>query len=187
MKSDNQLFVYSEHSASLLTTLYTLKMSESIQSVAENLRVSMEILCGLNNSRTFLHKFNNLQPGEALIVPQSSLISTEIKYQRDDSLQLMPDDERSHKITLLASLLKKSQVDLLLPLRDREDNLLFSQGSIHHSDKRIQANCHITYRAVIGSNGFLDYDFSHHHVRAGIGIEYWRNFLKLGVKLSAPE
>ncbi|MBG6246243.1 hypothetical protein CS369_18535 [Candidatus Symbiopectobacterium sp. 'North America'] len=29
-----------------------------------------------------------------------------------------------------ASLLKKSQVDLLLPLRDRQDNLIFTQGSI---------------------------------------------------------
>lgn len=85
-----------------------------------------------------------------------------------------------------ASLLKKSQIDLLLPLRDRQDNLIFTQGSIHHIDKRVQANLglgmrRVTQSAVVGGNGFLDYDFSHHHVRAGIGVEYWRDCLKLSV------
>lgn len=237
VQSGNPLFTHPEHLASLPTTLYTLKMGESTQSVAKNLHVSMDILCKLNKSRIFLHEFNNLQPGDKLIVPQPSLASTEIYRQRDDTLQLIPGDERSHRTALFisrvgpffandpkrdtaiaelhriandqassrfqqwlsrfgtarvqldannASLLKKSQVDLLLPLRDREDNLIFTQGSIHHSDKRVQANLglgirYVTHRAVVGGNGFLDYDFSHHHVRAGMGIEYWRDFLKLGV------
>lgn len=236
VQSDNRLFTYPECFASLPTTVYKLKIGESTQSVAENLHVSMDILRKLNRTRTFLHEFNNLQPGEELIVPQSSWAPSEIKYQRKNPVPIIVDDERSYTIarfisrlgsffandpkrdtaiaelhriaidqagsgfqqwlsrfgtarvqldTSHASLLKKSHVDLLLPLRDREDNLLFSQGSIHHSDKRIQANLglgvrHITHRAVIGGNGFLDYDFSHHYVRAGIGIEYWRDFLKLG-------
>ncbi|MCW2488095.1 inverse autotransporter beta domain-containing protein [Candidatus Symbiopectobacterium sp. NZEC127] len=235
--STHQILTDSEHLASLPTTLYSLKMGESPQSVAKSLHVSMDILRKLNESRTFLHKFDDLQPGEELIVPVMPLVSSSTNFQRAEPSLLIPDNERSHKIAQLAlrvgpfladdprrdtaiaelhrfaidqagsgfqhwlsrfgtarvqldannaSLLKKSQVDLLLPLRDRQDNLLFTQGSIHHIDKRVQANLgvgmrHVTQDVVVGGNGFLDYDFSHHHVRAGIGIEYWRDFLKLGV------
>lgn len=65
--------------------------------------------------------------------------------------------------------------------------ILFSLRAVScHIDKRVEANLglgmrHVTHSAVVGGNSFLDYDFSHHHVRAGIGVEYWRDFLKLGV------
>lgn len=233
----HQTFTDSGHFASLPTSLYTLKRGESPQSVAKKLHVSMEMLRKLNESRTSFHEFDDLQPGEKLIIPALALSSNSTNYQGTEPSLLIPDNERSHKVAQLAlrvgpflandprrdtaitelhriatdqagsgfqhwlsrfgtarvqldannaSLLKKSQVDLLLPLRDRHDNLIFTQGSIHHIDKRVQANLglgmrRVTQRVVVGGNGFLDYDFSHHHVRAGIGIEYWRDFLKLGV------
>ncbi|MBJ9245694.1 inverse autotransporter beta domain-containing protein [Citrobacter koseri] len=82
--------------------------------------------------------------------------------------------------------LKNSQFDLLLPLYDREDNLVFTQGSLHRTDGRTQANLgagvrHFTPAWMLGGNLFGDYDLSRDHARAGAGMEYWRDFLKLGV------
>lgn len=34
---------------------------------------------------------------------------------------------------------------------------------------------------MLGANTFLDYDLSRDHARLGLGGEYWRDFLKLGV------
>ncbi|ELJ8319706.1 inverse autotransporter beta domain-containing protein, partial [Salmonella enterica] len=81
--------------------------------------------------------------------------------------------------------LKNSQLDLLFPLYDHGDNLLFTQGSAHRTDGRNQANLgvglrHFTPDWMLGGNLFGDYDLSRDHARAGIGIEYWRDFLKLG-------
>ncbi|KLP69214.1 inverse autotransporter beta domain-containing protein [Enterobacter hormaechei] len=81
--------------------------------------------------------------------------------------------------------LKNSQFDLLMPLYDRGDNLVFTQGSLHRTDSRTQANLgaglrHFTPTYMLGGNLFGDYDLSRDHARAGAGIEYWRNFLKLG-------
>ncbi|HCM9622125.1 TPA: inverse autotransporter beta domain-containing protein, partial [Enterobacter cloacae subsp. cloacae] len=81
--------------------------------------------------------------------------------------------------------LKNSQFDLLMPLYDRDDNLVFTQGSLHRTDSRTQANLgagwrHFTPAYMLGGNLFGDYDLSRDHARVGAGIEYWRNFLKLG-------
>ncbi|HEQ3521879.1 TPA: inverse autotransporter beta domain-containing protein, partial [Citrobacter freundii] len=81
--------------------------------------------------------------------------------------------------------LKNSQFDLLMPLYDQGDNLVFTQGSLHRTDSRTQANLgagwrHFTPTYMLGGNLFGDYDLSRDHARAGAGIEYWRNFLKLG-------
>lgn len=82
--------------------------------------------------------------------------------------------------------LKNSQFDLLMPLYDRGDNLVFTQGSLHRTDSRTQANLgaglrHFTPTYMVGGNLFGDYDLSRDHARAGAGLEYWRDFLKLGV------
>ncbi|ECT1737382.1 invasin, partial [Salmonella enterica subsp. enterica serovar Saintpaul] len=81
--------------------------------------------------------------------------------------------------------LKNSQFDLLIPLYDRGDNLVFTQGSLHRTDNRTQANLgagwrHFTPTYMLGGNLFGDYDLSRDHARAGAGLEYWRDFLKLG-------
>ncbi|UWS33310.1 inverse autotransporter beta domain-containing protein [Erwinia pyrifoliae] len=80
--------------------------------------------------------------------------------------------------------LKNSQVDLLIPFYEQNDELLFTQGSLHRTDDRTQANLGFGLRYfapsyMLGGNIFGDYDLSHEHSRTGIGVEYWRDFLKL--------
>lgn len=82
--------------------------------------------------------------------------------------------------------LKNSQTDVLLPLSDQKQRLIFTQGSIHRTDDRAQANIglgmrHFTDSFMAGINTFLDYDMSRNHARSGAGVEYWRDFIKLGV------
>lgn len=80
--------------------------------------------------------------------------------------------------------LKNSQLDLLVPVYDRDNTVTFTQGSIHRTDDRSQTNLgvgirHFTSGYMLGANLFGDYDLSRDHARAGIGAEYWRDFLKL--------
>lgn len=82
--------------------------------------------------------------------------------------------------------LKNSQLDLLVPLYEQKDSLVFTQGSIHRADGRSQSNLGLGYRWfagdwMLGANTFLDYDLSRGHTRMGVGGEYWRDFLKLGI------
>lgn len=80
--------------------------------------------------------------------------------------------------------LKNSQLDLLVPVYDRDNTVTFTQGSLHRTDDRSQTNLgvgirHFTSGYMLGANLFGDYDLSRDHARAGIGAEYWRDFLKL--------
>lgn len=82
--------------------------------------------------------------------------------------------------------LKNSQFDLLVPLYEHADKLLFTQGSLHRTDDRTQSNLGLGYRWfsdgwMLGANSFLDYDLSRDHSRIGLGLEYWRDFLKFGI------
>ncbi|EGT4255970.1 LysM peptidoglycan-binding domain-containing protein, partial [Citrobacter amalonaticus] len=80
--------------------------------------------------------------------------------------------------------LKNSQFDLLVPLWERKDMLFFTQGSVHRTDDRTQSNLgaglrYFTDDYMVGANTFLDYDLSRDHRRAGLGLEYGRDYLKL--------
>ena len=80
--------------------------------------------------------------------------------------------------------LKNSQFELLVPLYDRGDKMVFTQGSVHRTDDRLQANlgAGLRYFApgyMLGANVFGDYDLSREHARMGVGAEYWRDFMKL--------
>ena len=80
--------------------------------------------------------------------------------------------------------LKNSQLDLLAPLYDSQTGLLFTQGSVHRTDDRSQTNLGLGYRWfndgwMLGMNTFWDNDWSHNHTRGGVGMEYWRDFLKV--------
>ncbi|RZM84275.1 hypothetical protein D9736_23205 [Escherichia sp. E10V10] len=79
--------------------------------------------------------------------------------------------------------LKDSSFILLHPWYDVPNNLLFSQSGVHRVDGRGIVNQGIGYRhfnqqTMYGLNTFIDYDLSGDHARAGIGAEYWRNFVK---------
>nr|EGS9996332.1 LysM peptidoglycan-binding domain-containing protein [Serratia marcescens] len=81
--------------------------------------------------------------------------------------------------------LKNSRLELLVPLHEQKDKLVFTQGSVHRTDERTQANLGLGYRWfadgwMLGGNTFLDHDISRSHTRMGVGVEYWRDFLKLG-------
>lgn len=80
--------------------------------------------------------------------------------------------------------LKNSQFDFLHPWYETPDNLFFSQHTLHRTDERTQINNglgwrHFTPTWMSGINFFFDHDLSRHHSRAGIGAEYWRDYLKL--------
>ncbi|HHR5902503.1 TPA: Ig-like domain-containing protein [Providencia alcalifaciens] len=80
--------------------------------------------------------------------------------------------------------LKNSEIDLLLPLYETENNLLFTQTSLHRKEGRIETNLGLGARwygenQMIGGNSFFDYDISRKHSRLGLGVEYRRDFLKL--------
>ncbi|EMX9457455.1 inverse autotransporter beta domain-containing protein [Salmonella enterica] len=94
--------------------------------------------------------------------------------------------------------LKNSAFDLLHPWWETPDNMLFSQGSLHRTDHRSQANLGFGWRHwttgtaprglfhgdyMTGLNTFLDYDLSRDHARMGIGAEFWRDYLKMDANL----
>ncbi|EFD7764828.1 attachment protein [Escherichia coli] len=83
--------------------------------------------------------------------------------------------------------LKDSSFDFLYPWLDTQDYVLFSQTSLHRTDDRNQTNIGLGIRhftpdnAMLGANVFYDYDLSCSHSRAGFGVEYWRDYFRLGV------
>ena len=77
--------------------------------------------------------------------------------------------------------LKNSQFH---PWYETPDNLFFSQHTLHRTNERTQINNglgwrHFTPTWMSGINFFFDHDLSRYHSRAGIGAEYWRDYLKL--------
>nr|WP_249534523.1 inverse autotransporter beta domain-containing protein [Escherichia coli] len=83
--------------------------------------------------------------------------------------------------------LTDSSFDFLYPWLDTQDYVLFSQTSLHRTDDRNQTNIGLGIRhftpdnAMLGANVFYDYDLSRSHSRAGFGVEYWRDYFRLGV------
>ncbi|EIN0460320.1 inverse autotransporter adhesin YeeJ [Escherichia coli] len=80
--------------------------------------------------------------------------------------------------------LKNSQFDFLHPWYETPENLFFSQHTLHRTNERTQINNglgwrHFTPTWMSGINFFFDHDLSRYHSRAGIGAEYWRDYLKL--------
>ncbi|EFC7612938.1 adhesin [Escherichia albertii] len=81
--------------------------------------------------------------------------------------------------------LKSSSVDFLHPWYETPNNLVFSQYTLHRTDDRTQTNHGIGWRYfasdwMSGANLFIDHDLTRYHTRTGMGIEYWRDYLKLG-------
>lgn len=77
-----------------------------------------------------------------------------------------------------------SEADLLVPLYEREELLLFTQLGFRHKDSRNTGNLGVGARYfagdwMLGLNTFLDNDFSGKNRRMGVGVEAWRDYLKL--------
>lgn len=85
-------------------------------------------------------------------------------------------DEHAH--------LDGSSLDLLLPLMNKKNDLLFTQWGWRNKDDRNTLNWGVGYRHsfhdwMLGGNLFLDNDITGDNRRVGVGIEAWRDFLKL--------
>ncbi len=80
--------------------------------------------------------------------------------------------------------LKSSSFEFLHPWYETPDNLVFSQHTLHRTDDRTQTNHGIGWRYFTPSwmsdvNMFIDHDLTRYHTRTGMGVEYWRDYLKL--------
>ncbi len=80
--------------------------------------------------------------------------------------------------------LKSLSFEFLHPWYETPDNLVFSQHTLHRTDDRTQTNHGIGWRYftsswMSGVNMFIDHDLTRYHTRTGMGVEYWRDYLKL--------
>lgn len=74
--------------------------------------------------------------------------------------------------------------DLLLPLMDTSDYLLYTQAGMRRGDDRTTGNFGLGGRFftpdwMFGVNAFYDNDFTGNNRRLGLGVEAWRDYLKL--------
>ncbi|HEY0208470.1 inverse autotransporter beta domain-containing protein [Acerihabitans sp.] len=77
-----------------------------------------------------------------------------------------------------------SALDLLVPLYDNQDAMVYTQGGIRNKDDRNTGNIGAGIRTFYGDwmyglNSFFDNDFTGKNRRAGMGAEAWTNNLKL--------
>ncbi|WP_198528578.1 inverse autotransporter beta domain-containing protein [Buttiauxella noackiae] len=80
--------------------------------------------------------------------------------------------------------LSESAVDVLHPLYDNQQTMLFTQLGARHKDQRTTLNTGVGVRVfhdhwMYGVNTFLDNDITGHNRRVGIGGEAWTDNLKL--------
>lgn len=74
--------------------------------------------------------------------------------------------------------------DLLFPLLDRPDYLFYAQGGVRRGNDRTTGNFGLGGRFftpdwMFGVNTFYDNDFTGSNRRLGLGVEAWRDYLKL--------
>ncbi|MBP2171295.1 adhesin/invasin [Erwinia toletana] len=80
--------------------------------------------------------------------------------------------------------LQGSQADVLLPMYDNNNTLLFTQLGLRNADQRTTGNIGAGVRTMtgdwmLGVNTFYDNDFTGKNRRLGVGVEAWRDYLKL--------
>lgn len=78
-----------------------------------------------------------------------------------------------------------SELDLLIPIYDDGNALVFTQAGIRRLDERTTLNAGMGIRSfavdkwMLGGNVFFDNDLTGHNLRAGFGTEAWTDYLKL--------
>ncbi|EDU7995769.1 invasin [Salmonella enterica subsp. diarizonae] len=81
--------------------------------------------------------------------------------------------------------LKGSSLDVLLPLYNTSRNVLFTQLGMRDNDGRFTTNAGLGHRHftdngwMLGYNVFYDVDWRNTNRRYGIGVEAWRDYLKV--------
>ncbi|HHZ8506484.1 TPA: inverse autotransporter beta domain-containing protein, partial [Morganella morganii] len=79
---------------------------------------------------------------------------------------------------------KTGDADVLVPLIDNPNSLLFSQVGLRANEERTTTNLGLGYRQyedgwMWGVNSFYDYDITGSNSRVGVGGELWADYLKL--------
>lgn len=89
--------------------------------------------------------------------------------------------------------LKRYEADVLAPLMDSGDRMLFVQGGGRYDDNTNRTifnlgvgQRHFLDQWMLGYNGFFDYDLTRSHSRLGLGGEAWADFLKLSANAYTP-
>ncbi|WP_421323173.1 Ig-like domain-containing protein [Aeromonas veronii] len=89
--------------------------------------------------------------------------------------------------------LREYSADLLAPLFETPEQLMFVQAGGRHNDntERTIVNIGIGQRHfydswMLGYNAFWDYDILRHHTRIGLGAEAWADYLKLSANVYNP-
>ncbi|OFC44542.1 hypothetical protein BA188_22505 [Aeromonas hydrophila] len=89
--------------------------------------------------------------------------------------------------------LKRYSADVLVPLVDIPERMLFIQTGGRHDDssKRTIVNFGVGQRHffeawMFGYNTFFDYDILRYHSRLGLGGEAWADYLKLSANVYTP-
>ncbi|MEG0533374.1 MAG: inverse autotransporter beta domain-containing protein, partial [Citrobacter sp.] len=77
-----------------------------------------------------------------------------------------------------------SAIDLLVPLYDNHNHILFTQWGLRNKDSRNTVNLGLGARTfqghwMFGVNAFYDDDMTGHNRRIGMGVEAWTDYLKL--------
>lgn len=80
--------------------------------------------------------------------------------------------------------LRSAELDALLPLYDRQGHLVFTQLGTRKTADHITTNIGVGSRyffadTMLGVNAFYDVQWKQQHQRLGIGVEWWRDNLKL--------
>lgn len=80
--------------------------------------------------------------------------------------------------------LSESAADVLIPLYDNQQTMLFTQVGGRHKDQRTTLNAGLGVRVfhgdwMYGVNTFLDNDITGHNRRVSVGGEAWTDNLKL--------
>jgi adhesin/invasin len=79
--------------------------------------------------------------------------------------------------------LRGGSLDMLVPLKDSKERLDYFQGGVRHLDDRTTLNLglgqrHFFENWMLGYNGFFDTEPARGHMRLGMGVEAWRDYLK---------
>ncbi|EOF5352533.1 inverse autotransporter beta domain-containing protein, partial [Salmonella enterica] len=164
--------------------LHAARQDEQASAVASAASSAGGLLQGTHPGEAAASMARGMATGEA-----SRQVSDWLKDFGNARVQLNMDEKFS---------LKNSQFDLLHSWWEVPDAMLFSQGSLHRTDDRTQANLGFGWRHwadgsapygilsgpyMTGLNTFLDYDLSRDHARLGLGAEFWRDYFKAGANV----
>lgn len=156
----------------ILSALPTLGMTDELNE--NNTSTETKVAQGASQTGQLLSNENKV---DASIGYARSLGENLINQQITDWLN------QYGKARVQLSTDKTGDMDFLLPLIDKANNLVFSQVGIRSDKERNTTNLGLGYRQyqagwMWGINSFYDYDITGGNSRVGVGSELWFNYLK---------